>query len=143
MEKSRLKELQDQVDLLINKDKETSDRIDKEETLKEQDEKMIEIAVPKKSSTIYKYKAKDLPLYFKWEGQTIKWCYRVYNVEGKIKVDQIKVSNWGGFKEGKKPVDVQYGESTIDSAFHSDNTKADKVYWDRMLQDVIDHLQND
>ena len=134
-------EIKEEIRLLREKDKETSDRIDKEETLKEK-EQMVEIEIPQASSTIHKYKASDLPLYFKWEGVTLKWCYRVYQVEGKIKVDQIKVQDYDGFKAGTSPVNVEYHESTITSAFDKSNQVADKKYWDGLLQDVINHLQD-
>ena len=83
MEKRIHKEIDAEVRLLHDSDNEMSDKIDHEETMKEQTEKNLQIEVERIYTEYHNLKASDLPMYRVYEGYKCKWYYKLEVRDGK------------------------------------------------------------
>jgi|TARA_R110000824_G_scaffold272287_2_gene460797 hypothetical protein len=86
--------------------------------------------VKETTTTIKKYNAADLPLYFKWTNGSSNWYFRVRNRDGKIISDLIKNVNEG----------YEFTYSTVQSAFDKTNEKCEEIEWRNEMHKFINQI---
>jgi len=91
MTNERFLELQDEIQELREKDKQTSDRVQHE--LNVMDEKDDIVYIKKLTSAYHQLKFSDLPLYKKYIGVDSVWFYKLAIVDGKQKCFNVKVGD--------------------------------------------------
>ena len=82
------------------------------------------------TTTIKKYDASDLPLYFKWTNGSSNWYFRVRNRDGKIISDLIKNVSVG----------YEFTYSTVQSAFDITNEKCEEIEWRNEMHKFINQI---
>ena len=88
--------------------------------------------VKETTTTIKKYNATDLPLYFKWSSGISDWFFRVRNRDGKIVTDLLKMTSEG--------YELTY--STVQSAFDKTNEKCEEIEWRNVMHKFINQLNS-
>lgn len=114
MKKERFLELRNEISKLRQQDLDLSNKI------YAKDSKTYKIEIPTESSTIKRFKGSDLPIYFKYEGNNLKWIWKVFVKDGRIKVEKISKDNG----------ELEYNTSSINLAFQTENrTKCSEKEW--------------
>ena len=86
--------------------------------------------VKEQTTTIKKYNASDLPIYFKWTKGASDWHFRVRNRDGKIVTDLLKNALEG--------YELTY--STVQSAFDPSNERCEEIEWRNEMHKFINQL---
>ena len=106
---------------------ETTDRIDKEETKKENETILIE----RKSVEYHKLKVSDLPLYKKYEGMLYSWYYKLEIIDGKQVCIKIKIDEKFG---------MRVDDCKVDSLFDIENTDSTETEWILATAKVLNYI---
>jgi|18_taG_2_1085343.scaffolds.fasta_scaffold81611_2 hypothetical protein len=103
------------------------------EVYRQEDEQEYELEVKESTSTIKKFHANDLPLYFKWHCYDT-WYYKVFVKDGRLLCIKIsKEVNGGGF---------EFKTLEPTNAFVSQNVPIGKSEWDEVQTELINYITN-
>lgn len=92
-----------------------------------------ELEVKESSSTIKKFHANDLPLYFKWQCYDT-WYYKVFVKNGRLDCIKITKEVHGGF---------QCNTLCPTNAFAHQHVPIGKSEWDEVQTELINYITNE
>ena len=133
MEKRTHKEIDAEVRFLHDSDNEISEKIDHDETMKEQTEKDLQIEVERKYTEYHNFKRADLPIYKKRIWFDSVWYYKLSCEKTRLILQRIDIKKY-------KPIPLSTPD--VEDILDKDNIDCDAKEWRIAVGKLLTQLDN-